>query len=54
MKHLKPEFLAVVFFCLGLTGLNAQKVNVDIPKISCPPEIDGVEEGFWDEVDPVH
>ena len=52
MKHLKPKFLAVALFCLGLTGLNAQ-INIDVPDITCPPEIDGVEERFWDEVDPV-
>lgn len=27
--------------------------DVYIPNIECPPEIDGVEEKLWDEVDPV-
>ena len=27
MKHLKPKFLAIILFCLGLTGLNGQWIK---------------------------
>jgi hypothetical protein len=55
MKLLKHKFIAIALVCSGLTGLEAQKVNVDITRIgSYEIEVDGVEEELWDDVDPVN
>jgi hypothetical protein len=55
MKSQRHFLFALALFCFGLTGLQAQKVNVDVAGVSYPiPVIDGVEEEIWDEVDPVN
>jgi hypothetical protein len=55
MKHGYLKIIAIALFCFGSTGLNAQKVNIDIARLFCsPPVIDGVEEEEWDPVDPVY
>jgi hypothetical protein len=53
-KVQKPFLFFLALFYSGLTGLQAQKVNVDVFKYSfVTPVIDGVEEEAWDAVDPV-
>ena len=55
MKHVTLKALAIALFCLEFTGLNAQKVNIDVARLFCPPPvIDGIEEEEWDAVEPVY
>jgi|WetSurMetagenome_2_1015567.scaffolds.fasta_scaffold35628_3 hypothetical protein len=52
-KVQKPFLFFLALFYSGLTGLQAQKVNVDVFKYSSALVIDGIEEEAWDAVDPV-
>lgn len=50
MKPLYLKIIAVDLFFMGLTGLQAQKVNIDVERVRCQPIIDGIEEELWNDV----
>jgi len=54
MKSLYPIILAVALFLMGVTGIQAQKVNVDVARLHCTHTTDGIEEEMWNDVDPVY
>jgi hypothetical protein len=54
MKPLYLKIVAVALLFISLTGIQAQKVNIDVARLRCPHITDGVEEEIWNDVDPVY